>query len=406
MKKFGLWLLLLIVLVGALATVALYRYPYLPDIVEEGFPSPVWPARGQFVPVNGVPENWPSERIKATPPRSAFGAKLNTLLVESETDALLAYHKGQLVYAYFRPGHGDEVQYNSFSMVKSLIGYLVLKAIDEGEIDSLDSPIGTYLLDLKDPALAALPIRRFLEMKSGLLFEKKKVAVPLARDAKRPPDKDANNPFTPLARLHIQGLEGVQAWLTLPPKPVFDYHYQNVNTALLGAMLSKIYNKPLNEILSAKIWRPAGASHAHWRTYSQDGAVTPYCCLFAKADDWAKVGLYLSARPKSGAKSGLKRGRAFLSQEQAAFIQAHSYAADQLRRGVYGLHVRHDILDREGEPLQGPFSYFIGHGGQLVYLKPENELVVVRFGRRHTLLHSTLYWLWREIKLKEAKAAP
>ena len=41
------------------------------------------------------------------------------------------------------PGFNEKTQFNSYSMAKSLIGYLVLKAIDEGEIDGLDSSIGT-----------------------------------------------------------------------------------------------------------------------------------------------------------------------------------------------------------------------------------------------------------------------
>ena len=396
MKKFVVRLLAFLLVLGGVFAVVLYRYPYLPTIVKEGFPSPVWPSSGVYVQVAGVPDSWPRQGIAATPPLSKAGQQLNDLLTRSETDVLLAYHKGQLVYAFFRPGHTDEVKYNSYSMVKSLIGYLVLKAIDEGEIDGLDTPIGTYLIDLEDKKLAALPIRNFLEMKSGLLFEKKKTSAPLAKDGWRPPDKDANNPFTPLARLHIEGLSSVKERLKLPGTPVFEYHYQNVNTALLGAMLVRIYKKPLNEILSLKIWLPAQAFHAHWRTYSHDGAVTPYCCLFAKAEDWAKVGLYLN-RTKPARQ-------AFLSPERNKHVMAKTYPAEQLHKGVYGLHVRHDVLDRKGEPLQGPFSYFIGHGGQLVYLKPEDDLVVVRFGRRHTLLHSTLYFLWREILAREGKS--
>ena len=32
-----------------------------------------------------------------------FGKKLQQLNLENETDALVAYHKGELKYAYFRP---------------------------------------------------------------------------------------------------------------------------------------------------------------------------------------------------------------------------------------------------------------------------------------------------------------
>ncbi|MGI9407442.1 MAG: hypothetical protein ACR2O4_13810, partial [Hyphomicrobiaceae bacterium] len=62
-----------------------------------------------------------------------------------------------------------------------------------------------------------------------------------------------------------------------------------------------------------------------------------------------------------------------------------------------GLHIRHDILDRPGEPIQGRFAYMMGQGGQVVYLMPSHDLVVVRFGGRHQKLHSTLYEVWRAV---------
>lgn len=375
----------------------LYSYPHLPAIVEEGFPAWKWPARGNYVQVTGVPLKWPKLLAADDKPVSEAGRKLKELMTQTETDALVAYHKGELKYAYFRPGIVPETQFNSYSMAKSLIGYLVVKAIDEGEIGGLDSEIGEYMLMLDDERLRKTPIEKFLTMRSGLEFEEKKQPRPLAQDAKRPPDKNNSNPFTPLARLHVRGLDAVQAELVIPDNPTFDYHYQNVNTALLGAMLSAIYTQPLNEILSEKIWKPAGARHARWRTYTHDGNVTAYCCLFATAEDWARVGIFLSKNGDADAP--------FLAAPYAKLVSAERYDGDALQMGVYGLHIRHDILDRAGEPLQGPFTYFLGHGGQIVYMKPEDDLVVVRFGRRHTLLHSTLYFVWREILAREKLSA-
>lgn len=397
MKKILLILLALVVGLFAAAGVTLYKYPYLPTIAQEGFPAEVWPASGIYVQVTGTPLKWPHLLEADAKPVSKAGEKLNTLLQETQTDALVAYHKGKLKYAYFRPGIVPETQFNSYSMAKSVIGYLVMKAIDEGEIDNLDSEIGEYLLMLDDERLRKMPIRAFLTMRSGLEFEKKNPPKPLANDAKRAPDEKNSNPFTPLARVHIEGVNPILGSLQLPEAPTFDYHYQNVNTALMGAMLTAIYNQPLNEILSEKIWQPAGARHARWRTYTHDGAVTAYCCLFATAEDWAKVGIYLMNNGKPGAP--------FLAPERNRLMNAPQYPASELQKGIYGLHVRHDILDRAGEPLQGPFTYFLGFGGQLVYMKPEEDLVVVRFGRRHTLLHSTLYYVWREILAREAKEA-
>lgn len=68
-----------------------------------------------------------------------------------------------------------------------------------------------------------------------------------------------------------------------------------------------------------------------------------------------------------------------------------------VRDGTYGPHVYHNVLDRAGERLQGRFTYMMGNGGQVVYLMPDADLVVVRFGGRVQLLHSTLYAAWRSL---------
>ena len=64
------------------------------------------------------------------------------------------------------------------------------------------------------------------------------------------------------------------------------------------------------------------------------------------------------------------------------------------------------MLDRPGEPLQGPFAYFFGSRGQTVYLMPERDLVVVRFGGKIQLLHSTLYGVGRSLGLRDQVVHP
>jgi hypothetical protein len=52
------------------------------------------------------------------------------------------------------------------------------------------------------------------------------------------------------------------------------------------------------------------------------------------------------------------------------------------------------LLPREpGEVIRqaGPFAYMMGHGGQIAYLLPGQDAIVVRFGAQAQLLHSTLY---------------
>ena len=265
---------------------------------------------------------------------------------------------------------------------------MVLKGVAEGRIRGLNAPIGDYLPDVGDATLRTVPIGAFLHMRSGMRFEFDPLKTVSGTRTKNM-ETARLNPFGPLARLHVSGVDAVAARLRVDPKAVGRFSYQNANTALLGAVLERVYRKPLHELLSEKIWRPAGARTVLWRRHGVGGPVSPYCCLYARPRDWLQVAVYLAQNGQPDAP--------FLPPALwRAFYGQHLRPVD-LRDGHYGHHVRHDILDRVGEPLQGRFTYFSGADGQVVYTLPDEKLVVVRFGAGRQLLHSTLYAVWRSL---------
>ena len=66
--------------------------------------------------------------------------------------------------------------------------------------------------------------------------------------------------------------------------------------------------------------------------------------------------------------------------------------------GYYGIHIYHNVLDLPGRHLTGPFSFMFGSRGQVVYMMPQRNLVVVRFGEKVQRLHSTLRGAWRSLE--------
>ena len=91
----------------------------------------------------------------------------------------------------------------------------------------------------------------------------------------------------------------------------------------------------------------------------------------------------------------------FLPQPLWSEFLGADIPAAALHQGFYVHHVYHNVLDRPGETLQGRFAYFFGSRGQAVYLMPEQDLVVVRFGGKIQLLHSTLYGVGRSIGVRK-----
>ncbi len=376
---------------------ALVYAPYLPRLAEEGYPQLNWPAPGSFVTVGKAETASPSSgQHKASLSQSPAKAELNQwsekLFSEKGGKALLVYQGGRLVVEHYAKGFGKDSRFNSYSMVKSLVGVMVLKAVAEQKIASLSDPIGQYLPEMNNKTLASTPLSLFLRMRSGILFEPGGGKAAFGGEA-----KDINstklNPFGPMVRLHMKGVNEVMGGLVSDKKRWGQYDYQNINTALLGRVLAKIYGQPLEKILNDKIWRPAQASQkSYWRRYDQAKPVTAYCCLYARARDWVKLGHYIMTNGKGS-------GRPFLPEKLWRLYMGLDIAVGGFGgKSKYGAHIYHNILDREGQPLQGKFSYMFGSRGQIVYMMPQKDLVVVRFGEQIQLLHSTLYAAWSMVK--------
>lgn len=372
---------LLVVVVTALAWA-----PYLPRLFREGFPASVWPAAGSFADIVGTRAT--EEDPVQLSVLSLFDPQLRELLASRDAKAFIVAEDGQIQLEHYAEGLDAETLFNSYSLVKSLVGALVLKAVSEGLITELGAPLGAYLPDIGDTALREVTLAAFLEMRSGVQFE-----AGTAKSLSGAPVKDLEasfaNPFGPLVKLHMQGLDKVADGLTSNYAALGHFSYQNINTAILGAVLEEAYGEPLEDILATRIWQPSGAAPAKWRRYAQDGTVTAYCCVYARARDWVKVARFLNSNGTDEAP--------FLPDDLWRGFMGARYTQEQLRKGEYGQHVRHDILDREGQDLQGSFTYFLGRGGQIVYLMPQRNLVVVRFGEGAQLLHSTLYATWRTL---------
>ncbi|NSX56413.1 serine hydrolase domain-containing protein [Parasulfitobacter algicola] len=360
-RVLGICLLAAAAIMGGLLTFA----PQVPILLREGFPPEVWAGSGRYLTVEGV-----NDEDEIDGPKIPAAAQ--TRFDDAGGRAMLVEQNGTLIFESYGQGFGPQDRLNSFSMVKSLVGALVIRALADKRITSLDDPLALYL----GPEAPDVTINDALTMTSGLLYD---------GEPPKSVDDAGFSPFGPLARLHVFGIDAVLPELTVNPTAQGQFAYQSVNTALLGAVLEAAYDQPLPQILSDLIWKPAGAANADWRAYSKAEGVSAYCCLYARPEDWLRVGRYLL---ENGTPN-----EPFLPDDLWRDFIIPELAVSLRHESTYGWHLRHDVLDRDGETLAGPFAYFMGHGGQMLYLLPENNMVVVRFGERPQLLHSTLYEL-------------
>ena len=372
------WVIGTLGVLAAAVVALLVAAPQLPALVLEGYPTLLWSARGNHADVAGADSTQP--RIAPGAGDIALDPRLATAFEASGGKALLVYRDGQIALEHYAPGVASDTLLNSFSMAKGVVAALVFRAIAEGRIAGLDTTLSSVLPDAT--GLGNVSIVSLLTMQSGIAFD----GGGMLGEASGKAVETAPSPFSPLAKLHFLGLERLLGGLKLAPGDSHPFNYQNINTALLGAVLERAYDKPIETLLAEKLWAPAGAHSALWRRATLTSPVSAYCCLYASARDWIALGAYLAS---NGTPSEPFLPPALWRTYLGLDVPTAERDVDH-----YGMHVRQNVLDREGEVLQGPFTYLFGQGGQTLYLLPEQGVVVFRSGDREQLLHSTLYWSW------------
>lgn len=216
--------------------------------------------------------------------------------------ALLVYRDGALALEHYEAGADETTRFNSFSMAKSLVGALIYRALAEGKLQSLDQTLGELLPD--DHGIAHVTLRRLLAMRAGIHFdEESKLGTASGKDSDTTP-----NPFGPLARLHFQGLGAIETGLRGATTDDDAFNYQNVNTALLGEILERLYDRPLEQLLAEKLWLapPHGAGRPPACRSRPIAASTPppatgYASVFISAPMAARTRPFCPMR--SGANS-------------------------------------------------------------------------------------------------------
>jgi len=271
--------------------------------------------------------------------------RIEKWIVKSDTEALLIYKEGRVLYETYSPESDRGRSINGMSMVKNIIAILIGIAIDEGRILSKHDDVRLYLPEVTLEDGETLSIRDLLNHKSGI----------------------KENPFSIYSTLKGQTLEeGIIAFIFASDR---EFTYKNTNYHILSLVLTRIYQKPLSKIIEEKLWQPLRLSEG--RIIDSAG----YCCLFATARSWLALGqLYLD--------EGRYKGTQIVSNEwidnmltdkehpDRFFVQATGRTVGN----SYGYHIYHGL---QGHP---EYFWIEGMGLQVLLINPEAKIIIVRLG--------------------------
>lgn len=310
--------------------------------------------------------NFAQRKIATTQPLAwdkdaAFNKEpLNTAtlsyLQQYKSAAFVVAKNGKLLHeTYFAP-YTENSKTNSFSMAKTVTTMQIGMAVQQGLIPSFDAPITQFLPEYLGNARASkATISQISAMKAGHDWT-----------------ENYKLPFNVTTDLYFgKDAEKLVLNQNFEREPNTEFEYSSGSTQVLGVILKRAIQKNnpqsnVSEHLSQSLWQPLGmeqdAIYTLDRAGEDGGMERTYCCIFATARDYAKLGQLLLQDGQWGGKQLLDK--AFVERMRKPDLKPY-----------YGHSLWMDWTYKH------PFYSLQGHQGQYVIVVPSLQLVVVRVGQ-------------------------
>lgn len=166
------------------------------------------------------------------------------------TNSIAFAHNGKFIYEAYQNGFDADTRPHMWSVTKSVTTALIGIAVEEGLVDSIHDPIKKYIPEAAETVWEGVSIEDLLQMESGTYW----VDVPVHQPEQL---------VLMGADFHSNGLYGMtrdEYLLKLTRvSPTGDhYRYNSGDCQMLAWLLENVYDKQYADILSEKLWIPAG----------------------------------------------------------------------------------------------------------------------------------------------------
>ena len=205
----------------------------------------------------------------------------------TETDIVAFVHDGQVIADWYENGWNPETPHQPWSVTKSFISAVVGIAIAEGKVRSVHDPIDHYIAELKGTAWEGAKIQDILQMESGVHWDEDTPILAVNTQVQQ--WIQAGLDFVTDGRLG-QGRNEFLKSLPKVAEPGTKWKYNSGNTQVLAWLTETVYGMPFNEIISEKLWKPAGMAAGARILTDRVGDAIASQGLYSRVFDLARFG--------------------------------------------------------------------------------------------------------------------
>ena len=272
--------------------------------------------------------------------------------------SLLIAHKNQLIVEEYFYDHNINTLENQSSVTKSIVGLLIMAALEDHYIKRLDENINVYLdYDFSQ----AISIHDLLSMKAGM---------ELSGEAWR----DSDNRLQTLLNREIVNIPGSV------------FLYDNGIPNILNAIIFNATNKHADQYAYDRIFKKIGITEYNWDIDKQNGFPDGSGTLQLSSRDMLKIGLLVLNKGKWA-------GEILIEEENINKLSERNTWYEDYKMG-YGLlwWIREIEINNKSHEV----IYASGSGGRFIIVIPELEVVAILTGGNYN--RSEHYKSWELLK--------
>ena len=261
---------------------------------------------------------------------------------------MLIFRHGKLISEAYLKDENDIIdRHLIWSCTKQVLSILVGIAIDQGLINSLDDPISKYFTNELEghQDKANITLRNLITMQSGIAFS----------------NDGARGQTDKLLRQLPESSVDFILSLPMDAEPGTTFHYNDGNPHLMSAILQKVTGMPTDLWADDVLFSRIGFRNYHWIRY-KDGITIGAFGIETTPRELAKIALCVAAKGRGENQQIITTDWI----EEMTKVQTKNGTGFEFEFGYYWW------LD-----LEKNIHFMWGHGGQLAFVVPSKDLVVV-----------------------------